>query len=82
MKVDLLLVKGNKIEAALEFKSSVKISSADGKGLLSFQSDNHGVPCYIISPEGLDREIKPGILHSNWKYFIENYFGKHRNCDV
>ena len=78
MEVDLLLVKGNKIMAALEFKSGANISSADIKDLLSFQSDNEGVPCYLISPEGLDREIKPGILHSNWKNFMENYFGKHK----
>lgn len=73
MEVDLLFVKGDKIIAALEFKSSTNLSSTDTKGLLSFQSDNEGVPCYLISTDGLDREMRPGILHSNWKTFIEKH---------
>ena len=58
----------------VEFKSSRYISAQDAKGFTSFLSENKNTPCYVVSPEGLPRELKESITHMNWKDFFKEYF--------
>lgn len=73
-EVDLLVTKNLEIVYAIEFKSSINISSSDLKGLLAFKTENKDVPCYIISPTGKPREMKESIIHYNWQDFFEKIF--------
>lgn len=75
-EVDFILVKNSKILAAIEVKSSQNIHSTDTRGLMSFQSENSKVPCFIVSREESNREIAPGIKNIFWEEFLTHSLKK------
>ncbi|MES2614773.1 MAG: DUF4143 domain-containing protein [Bdellovibrionota bacterium] len=75
LEVDLLITKGLKILAAVEFKSNTSVHmTSDTKALTAFLSENGEVPCYVVVPTGNPRELQKSILYYHWKEFIETVF--------
>ena len=68
-EVDLLLVKHNKIIAAIEIKLTSVVTNAHLTGLRSFREENQDVPCYVVCSTGEPYELEQ-IRVISWREFI------------
>jgi uncharacterized protein len=49
MEVDIIIESRGTVKAAVEIKSSERVSEQYLKGLLAFQADHPNVPCYVVA---------------------------------
>ena len=68
-EVDLMLVKHNKIIAAIEIKLTPIITNAHLTGLRSFREDNQDVPCYVVCSTVEPYELER-IKIISWREYI------------
>ncbi|MBW2284116.1 MAG: DUF4143 domain-containing protein [Deltaproteobacteria bacterium] len=69
-EVDVLLCTGNRINCALEIKSSQHIARETLMGLRSFLADNPGVPAYVLGIGQRRRQLQENITVINWSEFL------------
>ncbi len=69
-EVDLILARGDKILAAIEIKSSSRLSPDDTSGLRSFHEENSSVPLYVVSTAERTRDAPNDIRVFPWQTFL------------
>ena len=72
-EVDMLLVKGDKILAACEIKSTQGVGRADLSGLKSFGEEHPKVPLFVIST-ATNPYTMDGVDILPWKIYLEKLF--------
>ena len=69
-EVDVLLTTGNRINCALEIKSSQNIVNEKLAGLKSFVDDNPSVPAFVLGVRQNRRQLQNNITVISWDDFI------------
>ena len=70
-EVDLLIVRGTKILAALEIKSSPVIVREKIEGLKSFLQEHPRVPKFVLGINQTERVLDGEITVMNWDRFLQ-----------
>jgi predicted AAA+ superfamily ATPase len=71
-EVDLLVEKHGKLLAAIEIKSTGRVTGAHLEGLRSFADDHPNVPRFVVTPSAEPRTLE-GTLVTNWRDFLDQF---------
>ena len=71
LEVDILIVRGQQILAALEIKSSTSIHKTSLAGLYAFREEYADIPLFILGIRQLDRRLEGDIDLMDFRRFFE-----------
>jgi predicted AAA+ superfamily ATPase len=71
-EVDLLVEKHGQLLAAIEIKSTGRVTGAHLEGLRSFADDHPNVPRFVVTPSAEPRRLE-GTLVTNWRDFLAQF---------
>jgi predicted AAA+ superfamily ATPase len=71
-EVDLLVEKHGKLRAAVEVKSTRRVSGADLVGLRSFAAENPGVARFVVTPSAEPHRLED-VLVTDWRDFLAQF---------
>ena len=71
-EVDLLVEKHGRLLAAVEIKSSRRVTGADLEGLRSFAGEHPDVPRFVVTPSTEPRRIEEALV-TTWADFLARF---------